>query len=97
MEHMILGLKAVVRVLIDDVPDGVERAIAEELLHDQDETRRKVESALGLEEDVDGESKGRYSKNPTLPIAYYTRRHFTTQVSTPLCLNVAHRSAFEKP
>lgn len=62
VEHMILGLKTVVRMLIDDVPDGVERAMAEELLHDQDETRRKVEGALGLEEDVEGET----SKNLTL-------------------------------
>lgn len=54
-EHMILGVKAAVRVLIDDVPDGVERTMAEELLHDQEESRRKVEGALGFAEDVSGE------------------------------------------
>lgn len=63
---MLLGLKAVVRMLIDDVPDGVERAMAEELLHDQDETRRKVESAIGLKEDVEGEIERRYSNDPSL-------------------------------
>lgn len=51
-EHMILGVKATVRILIDDVPDGVEKAMAEELLHDQEESRRKVEDALGFSEDV---------------------------------------------
>eukprot|EP00903_Cladosiphon_okamuranus_P008980 g8591.t1 len=51
-EHMILGVKAAVRVLIDDVPDGVERAMAEELLHDQEESRRKMEVVLGFEEDI---------------------------------------------
>ena len=57
-EHMILGVKAAVRVLIDDVPDGVERAMAEELLHDQEECRRKVEVALGFAEDVARETSG---------------------------------------
>lgn len=52
VEHLILGAKAAVRVLIDDVPDGVERAMAEELLHDQEESRRKMEEALGFSEDV---------------------------------------------
>lgn len=52
VEHLILGVKAAVRVLIDDVPDGVERAMAEELLHDQEESRRKMEEALGFSEDV---------------------------------------------
>lgn len=51
-EHIILGVKMAVRVLIDDVPDGVERAMAEELLHDQEESRRKAEVALGFTDDV---------------------------------------------
>ena len=78
MEHMILGVKAAVRVLIDDVPDGVERAVAEELLHDHDQTRREVEGILGFGEDVAGETK---KGSPPLqemrrPFAGSSVRHF---------------------
>ena len=51
-EHIILGIKASVRVLIDDMPDGVEKAMAEELLHVHEESRRRVEGMFRLGEDV---------------------------------------------
>lgn len=55
VEHVILGIKAAVGVLIDDVPDGVERAMAQEMLRSHEGSRRSVEKALGFDEDVPGE------------------------------------------
>lgn len=54
-EHVILGVKAGVRVLIDEVPDSVERAMAQEMLRDHEESRRMVEGQLGFDEDIPGE------------------------------------------
>lgn len=56
-EHMILGMKFVVRALIDEVPDGVERLMAHELLSSHEDRRLKVEGALGFQEDIAGKSQ----------------------------------------
>lgn len=49
-------MKFFVGVMIDDVPDGVERLVAHELLSSHEESRRNLENALGFQEDVAGEN-----------------------------------------
>ena len=50
--HIILGVKASLRVLIDEMPDGVEKAMAEELLHVHEESRCRAEGLFRIGEDV---------------------------------------------
>ncbi|CAM9672917.1 unnamed protein product, partial [Choristocarpus tenellus] len=52
VEHIILGLKAGMGMMIDDVPDGVERSMAEEMLADQETSRKTMQEELGIGDDV---------------------------------------------
>lgn len=64
-EHIILGVKASLRVLIDEMPDGVEKAMAEELLHVHEESRRRAEGIFHIGEDVkcEREHEGKHNED----------------------------------